>query len=116
VTMRVKSVPVYLGGKTDDDSMIGAFKAARSANGTVSVDLRPLAVGRGTYKVQIRLQAGKRKRMFTKSYKVGRGGTLRRMGGSLSGAAAKTTVTLTVRKKSRDGWRRYATAKIVLAK
>jgi hypothetical protein len=116
VTMRVKSVPVYLGGRTDDDSMIGAFKAARSANGTVSVDLRPLAVGRGRYKVQIRLKAGKRKRTFTKTYKVGRGGNLRRMGGSLSGAAAKTTVTLTVRKKSGHGWRRYATAKIVLAK
>jgi Big-like domain-containing protein len=115
-TMRVKSVPVYLGGKTDDDSMIGAFKAARSANGTVSVDLRPLAVGRGTYKVQVVIKSGKRKRTVTKTSKVGRGGALRRMGGSLSGAAAKTTVTLTVLKKSGHGWRRYATAKIVLAK
>jgi hypothetical protein len=47
-TMRSSSVPVYLGGSTDDDSMLGAMLAARSANGTVSVDLRPLAVGRGT--------------------------------------------------------------------
>jgi hypothetical protein len=116
VTMRVESVPVYLGGHTDDDSMIGALKAARSANGTVSVDLRPLAVGRGTYKVEIRLQAGKHKRTVTKTYKVGRGGTLRRTGASLSGAADKATVTLTVRKKSGGHWRRYAGAKVVLAK
>jgi hypothetical protein len=116
VTTRVKSVPVYLGGRADDDSMIGALKAARSANGTVSVDLRPLAVGRGTYKVQIRLTAGNRKRTITKTSKVGRGGALRRIGGSLSGAAAKATVTLTVRKKSGRSWRRYATAKVVLAK
>jgi hypothetical protein len=116
VTMRVKSVPVYLGGRADDDSMIGALKAARSASGTVSVDLRPLAVGRGTYKVQIRLTAGTRKRTITKTSKVGRGGALRRIGGSLSGAAAKATVTLTVRKKSGRTWRPYATAKVVLAK
>ena len=81
-----------------------------------SVDLRPLAVGRGKYKVQIKLRAGKSKRTITKTYKVGRGGTLRRLGGSLANAADKATVTLTVKKQRGGKWRKYATARVVLAK
>ena len=96
--------------------MVGAILAARSPNGTVSIDLRPLAVGRGKFKVQIKLTSGKRHRTVTKSYKVGRGGTLPRMAASLSKASAKATVQLTVRKKSGRSWKRYATSKVVLAK
>jgi Bacterial Ig-like domain len=115
-TMRSSSVPVYLGGSTDDDSMIGAMLAARSANGTVSVDLRPLAVGRGTYKVTIVLSAGKAKRTVSKTYKVKRGDALRRISASLAGAADQATVALTVKKKHGRTWRKYASAKVVLAK
>ncbi|HEX5618471.1 MAG TPA: Ig-like domain repeat protein [Solirubrobacteraceae bacterium] len=115
-TMRSSSVPVYLGGHTDDDSMIGAMLAARSANGTVSVDLRPLAVGRGTYKVTIVLRAGKAERTVSKTYKVKRGDALRRINASLADAGAKATVALTVKKKHGRKWRKYATAKVVLAK
>jgi len=115
-TLRSSSVPVYLGGRTDDDSMLGAMLAARSANGTVSVDLRPLAVGRGTYKVKIVLRAGKAKRTVTKTYKVRRGDALRRINASLANAADKATVSLTMRKKHGRKWRRYASAKVVLAK
>jgi hypothetical protein len=109
-----KSVPVYLAGHNDADSMVGALLAARSPNGTVSIDLRPLAVGRGTYKVEISFKSGKHHRKIVKTVKVGRRGTLPRMAGSLSQATAKTTVQLTVRRKSGGKWHPYATSKVVL--
>jgi hypothetical protein len=115
-TPRSSSVPVYLRGSTDDDSMIGALLAARSADGAVSVDLRPLAVGRGTYKVKIVLRAGKAKRTVSKRYKVKRGDALRRINASLANAAGTATVALTVKKKRGHTWRKYASAKVVLAK
>jgi hypothetical protein len=96
--------------------MVGALVAARSATGTVSVDLRPLAVGRGRYQVVIVLKSGKHKRTVKKTYTVGRDGTLRRLSASLAGASDRTTVTLTVRKKHGRSWRKHAAAKVVLAK
>jgi hypothetical protein len=116
ITVRSESRPVYLAGHKDADSLVGALLAARSPNGTVSIDLRPLAVGRGSYKVQIKLESGKRHRTVTKTYKVGRGGTLPRIAASLSRATGKATVQLTVRKKAGGKWKRYATSKVVLPK
>jgi hypothetical protein len=107
---------VYLTGHTDSDSLVGALLAARGANGTVSVDLRPLAVGRGRYQVSIKLTSGRRTRTVKKAYRVGRRGTLPRIAASLSRASGKTTVALTVRKKAGRRWRTHATAKAVLAK
>jgi hypothetical protein len=116
VTPRTASTPVYLAGRHNDDAMVGALVAARSATGTVSVDLRPLAVGRGRYQVVIVLKSGKHKRTVKKTYTVGRDGTLRRLSASLAGASDRTTVTLTVRKKHGRSWRKHAAAKVVLAK
>jgi hypothetical protein len=116
VTLRTKSTPVYLAGHHNDNGMVGAIVAARSASGTVSIDLRPLAVGRGRYQVVITLKSGKHKRTVKKTQTVGKGGTLRRMAASLSRAAGKTTVTLTIRKQHGHKWRKHATAKVVLAK
>ena len=116
VTVRSSTKPVYLAGSKDADSLVGALLAARSPNGTVSIDLRPLAVGRGKFKVEIKLMSGKHHRTVRKTYKVGRDGTLPRIAASLSKATAKTTVQLTVRKKSGRSWKRYATSKVVLAK
>ncbi|HET8756535.1 MAG TPA: Ig-like domain repeat protein [Solirubrobacteraceae bacterium] len=115
-TLRRSSVPVYLRGRKKNDSMLGALVAARSANGTVSVDLRPLAVGRGTYKVKLVLRSGKAKRRVSKRYKVKRGDALRRINASLAHASARATVSLTVKKKRHRKWRKYASAKVVLAK
>ena len=99
VTLRTKSAPVYLAGHRNVNGMVGALVAARSPTGTVSIDLRPLAVGRGKYQVQITLKSGKHKRTVKKTYTVGRDGTLRRMAASLAHATDKTTITLTVRKQ-----------------
>ena len=114
VTVTSRSAPVYLVGHSDPDSLVGALFAARSPNGTVSIDLRPLAVGRGRFKVQIAFKATTRHRTIVRTVTVGRRGHLPRMAGSLSGATARTTVRLTVRKKVGRTWRRYATSKVVL--
>ena len=116
VKVRISSVPVYLKGHKDADSMVGALNAVRSASGTVSVDLRPLAVGRGKYRVEIRLKSGKHSKRFNRTYKVGRTGALPRISASLSKATAKTTITLTVRKQSGTHWRKHAGTRVVLAK
>ena len=116
VRLRTATAPVYLAGKKNPDSMVGAILAARSPSGTVSIDLRPLAVGRGKYQVQITLKSGKHKRTVKKTYTVGRDGTLRRMAASLAHATDKTTITLTVRKQHGKSWRKHATGRIVLPK
>jgi hypothetical protein len=96
--------------------MLGALNAVRSASGTVSLDLRPLAVGRGRYRVAIRLKSGKRSKRFNRTNKVGRTGALPRISTSLSKATARTTVTLTVRKKAGKRWRKFAGTRLVLKK
>ncbi len=115
-TARITSVPVYLKGRKTTENMLGALNAARSSNGTVSLDLRPLAVGRGRYRVEIALESGERSRTVKRSYTVGRGGTLPRMSASLSRAVEKTTVKLVVRKRVGGRWRSYASTKLVLPK
>jgi hypothetical protein len=116
VKVRISTVPVYLAGHKDADSMLGGLKAVRSATGTVSLDLRPLAVGRGTYRVELRLKAGKRSKLVKKTYKVGGTGALPRLGASLSRATKTCRITLTVRKKAGSRWRTHATARVVLKK
>ena len=115
-TVKISSAPVYLAGERDAGGLVGALDAARSANGTVSLDLRPLAVGRGRYKVQVRMKAGKRRKTFKRAYKVGRGGTLPRLATSLSRADRRCTIKLVVRKRAGRKWRRYATTRLVLPK
>jgi Bacterial Ig-like domain len=114
--VRISNVPVYLAGHDDAGSMLGALNAVRSASGTVSLDLRPLAVGRGRYRVEIRLKSGKRSKKVKRTYKVGRTGALPRMSASLSRAVEKTTITLTVRKRVGKRWRKHAGTRLVLAK
>lgn len=115
-TVRVTNAPVYLKGRKNSESLVGALSAARSASGTVSLDLRPLAVGRGRFRVEVRLKSGKRSRTVKRTVKVGRTGTLPRMSASLSRAIEKTTVTLTVRKRTGRRWKAYAGTRFVLAK
>ena len=53
---------------------------------------------------------------MTKTYKVGRGGTLPRISASLAGASAKATVTLTIQQAARPLVAPPRAAKVVLAK
>ena len=114
-TARTKTVPVHLAGHSDVASLVGALRAARAQDGTVSVDLRPLAVGRGRFRVDLRVKAGSRSRRVARTYRVGRLGTLPRIGAKLTGASARSTVTLTVKRRVGRRWRDHATARVVLA-
>lgn len=114
--VRISNVPVYLAGRDDTQSMLGGLNAARSANGTVSLDMGPLAVGRGTYRVELRLKAGKRSKLVKRTYKVGRTGALPRLSASLSRATQTCRITLTVRKKAGGRWRKHAASRLVLKK
>jgi hypothetical protein len=114
-TARTKTVPVHLAGHSDVASLVGALRAARAQDGTVSVDLRPLAVGRGRFRVDLRVKAGSRSRRVARTYRVGRLGTLPRIEAKLTGASTRTTVTLTVKRRAGSRWRGHATARVVLA-
>jgi hypothetical protein len=113
---RVSKVPVYLAGRDDTQSMLGGLNAARSTNGTVSLDMGPLAVGRGTYRVDLHLKAGKRSKRVKRTYRVGRTGALPRLSASLSRATQTCRITVTVRKKAGRHWREYAGTRLVLKK
>jgi hypothetical protein len=114
--VRISNVPVYLAGRKDTQGMLGGLNAARSANGTVSLDMGPLAVARGTYRVEVKLKAGKRSKRVKRTFKVGRGGGLPRLSASLARATETCRITLTVRKKAGKRWRKHAGTRLVLKK
>ena len=71
-----------------------------------SVDLRPLAVGSGRFKIAMTLRADKRRKSYTKTVKAKKGYTPRvsfHVGGG-----AHVTVDLTVRKRSGGRWVAFA--------
>lgn len=113
-TARAKTVPVHLAGRSDVASLVGALRAARGQDGTVSVDLRPLAVGRGRFRVGLGVKSGARTRRLARTYTVRRLGTLPRVRSRLAGATARTTVKLTVERRVRGRWRSHAAARLVL--
>jgi Big-like domain-containing protein len=112
---RSASRPVYLRGRSGASAMIGALRARRDASGKVSVDLRPLALGRGKFRMKLRIEAGKRKRTVTRTVRTRRGGTSPRLRARLSGATKRCTVTLRVKRKAGGGWRAHAGGRLVLA-
>ena len=111
---RTATVPVYLRGGRTSSALIGALRASRADTGAIAVDLRPLAVGRGRFRVAIVVKAGKRSRTVRRTLTVGRGGTLPRIRTELARAPAKATVTLDVRKQAGKRWRRHAAGRLVL--
>jgi hypothetical protein len=114
--IRTAARPVYLRGGRGASAMVGALHATRDAEGTVAVDLRPLAVGPGRYQVKLRIAAGKRTENVTRVRRVRRGGALPRLRAQLTGARSSAIVTLVVRRRTGDGWRAHAGARLVLAR
>lgn len=111
---RSASLPVYLRGREETGAMIGALRAARSESGAVRADLRPLALGKGRYKLKLRVKAGKRKRTVRRTVRLRRGDASPRLRTRLKGAARRATVTLKVHRRKRGRWRRHATARLAL--
>jgi hypothetical protein len=78
----------------------------RSTSTRTTVDLRPLALGKGRFQITMKLRADKKRKTYRKTVKTSKGYTPRisvRMGG-----AARVTVDLTIRRKSGKHWRAYA--------
>jgi hypothetical protein len=111
---RSASRPVYLGGRKKTSAMIGALHAARAESGTVTADLRPLALGRGRFRIELRVKAAERDRTVKRTVKIGKNGTSPRLQARLKDATARSTVTLRVLRNAGSKWREHATARLVL--
>jgi hypothetical protein len=84
---------------------LGEIALTSTADKT-SVDLRPLALGKGSFRITMKLRADKQRKTYTKTVKARKGYTPRisvRMA-----AAARVTVDLTVRHKVGKRWKAFA--------
>ena len=87
--------------------LLGQLSLASTPTKT-TVDLRPLALGKGTFKFIIKVTTGKKSKTVTKTQTTKNGYSTRI---SITAAAAsEASATLTVRKKSGKRWVNYATA------
>jgi hypothetical protein len=107
VTSRTASEAVLLRRRGSASArLLGQLAIAATPTAT-TIDLRPLALGKGTFRFLIKVKAGKKSRTYRKTVKT-RKGYSRRISVKAK-AAAHTTVTLTVQRKSGRRWRTYAT-------
>ena len=74
-----------------------------------TVDLRPLAIGKGTFQFVFKIKSGKKTKTVTKTQTV-KTGYSTRISVALPAPPARPSVALTVRKKSGKRWTTYATA------
>jgi hypothetical protein len=72
-----------------------------------TIDLRPLAIGKGTFQFVLKITSGKKIKTVTKTQTVKTGYSTRIQ--VALGASTKTAVTLTVRRKAGSRWVSYAT-------
>jgi len=75
---------------------------------STTIDLRPLAIGKGSFQFVFKIKSGKKSKTVTKTQTV-KTGYSTRISVAL-GASSTTSVTLTVRKKSGKRWLSYASA------
>jgi hypothetical protein len=73
-----------------------------------TVDLRPLALGKGTFRFVVKVTAGKKAKTFTKTLTTKKGYSSKMT--FRAPAASTASVTLTVAKKSGKRWVAYAGA------
>jgi hypothetical protein len=105
-TPRTRSEAVLLrkGGSTAA-RLIGQLSIASLPTKT-TVDLRPLAIGKGTFQFVFKITAGKKTKTVTKTQTIKTGYSTRIL--VALGASTKTSVALTVRMKSGKRWTTYA--------
>lgn len=108
VTPRATSGSVLLKGKASSSSrLVGQLSLSATPTAT-TVDLRPLALGKGTFQLVIKVTVGKKTKTVTKTQKTVKGYSKRVTIKAAAGASAK--VTLTVKRKSGKRWVTHATA------
>ena len=101
-----KAVLLRKGGAASS-RLLGQLALASTPTKT-TVDLRPLALGKGTFQFVIKLTTGKKSKTFTKTQTTKKGYSTRFS--VSSSAASAASVTLTVRKKSGKRWVTYASS------
>jgi hypothetical protein len=108
-TPRTKSEAVLLrkGGAATAARLIGQLAISALPDST-TVDLRPLAIGKGTFRFTFKLKTGSKTKTDTKTQKIKTGYSKRIR--IVLPAAAKTSVALTVKRKQGRRWASYATS------
>jgi hypothetical protein len=106
VTPRTTSEAVLLkrGGKASA-RLIGQLAISATPTRT-TVDLRPLALGAGRFKIALKVTTDKKSKTYTKTVKTRKGYTSRIQ--VKAAAAAHATVKLTIKRKSGKRWVTYA--------
>jgi hypothetical protein len=116
--VRTRSVSVRRRGVRGADGLLGAF-ALSSARvpgeaADATADVRPLALGAGSFRVTIRLVSGQLTAKRVRLMRFTRGGHSPRMGVALSGVTRAMRAELTVERRSGRRWVRVATAAATL--
>jgi hypothetical protein len=93
-------------GGTSSARLLGQLSISSLPTST-TVDLRPLALGKGTFQFAIKVTTGKKSKTVTKTQTT-KSGYSQRISVRVA-AADKASVTLTVRKRSGSRWSTYAT-------
>ena len=93
-------------GSGSASRLLGQLSISSLPTGT-TVDLRPLALGKGKFQFAIKVTTGKKSKTITKTQTT-KSGYSQRISVRLA-AADKASVTLTVRKRSGSRWVTYAT-------
>jgi hypothetical protein len=107
-TPRTRSEAVLLRkGGASSTRLVGQLSIVSLPTAT-TVDLRPLAIGKGTFQFVLNITTGKKTKTVTKTQTIKTGYSTRIL--VELGAAGKTSVTLTVRRKSGKSWAAYATS------
>ena len=107
-TPRVKSEAVLLRkGGAAAARLVGQL-ALSSLPKSTTVDLRPLAIGKGTFQFVFKIKSGSKTKTVTKTQTVKTGYSTRIS--IVLPASSKTSVSLTVKRKSGKRWAAYATS------
>lgn len=107
ITPRASSNAVLLKGKASTSSRLVGQLALSATPSTTTVDLRPLALGKGTFQIVIKVTVNKKSKTVSKTQKTVKGYSKRVTVKAAAGADVK--VQLTVKKKSGKRWTTFAT-------
>ena len=109
---RVRSEAVLLKkGGTIALRLVGQLSLSTLDSAT-TLDLRPLAIGKGSFQFVLKVKVGKKTKTITKTQAIKTGYSTRIQ--VKLGAVKDATVTLTVRRKSGKSWANYASSTVKL--
>ena len=109
---RTSSDAVMLRRSTNGSRLIGQLAISATPSAT-TVDLRPLALGSGTFQITIKVTAGKKPKTVRKTVKTRKGYSSRIV--VKAAAAAHAKAELTIKRKSGKRWVTHASGSAELA-